>query len=265
MLRQFFQTSQRIGKLVKLSSTSVGFNTDLFLKLGGLGATIPTPVLSTAVVGIGGMESAVAANTLYYVYAIKSGLSYGLIASTSVQKPSAFNLYKKVGAFYTNNISEVVASFYHMSDLATETIYYTPTYNANMGTTSFNRGSWRIKGDAGEFVMNIIVSAAGAGGAIETYLPSNLRLQRTKVPNDGNGTNGNSGSEGSGVWYDNGSTTLRSLGVTDASDTSVSFARATADTSGFLFGSQLGLGHRVNINFKVPLAGLSESLDWLDY
>lgn len=107
MLGQFFG-NEKITKLAKGSSTVVSLPAGSVLKLGGLGSQLKSNlVLDTSIIGTGGVENAVVAHELYYVYVIISGVTEFLIATTSEIKPLAFNAYRKIGVFYTDTNADI--------------------------------------------------------------------------------------------------------------------------------------------------------------
>ena len=111
MLSQFYG-NEIIKELTKSSSTVVELQAGSILKLGGYGSQLKTNLsLSTAVVGIGGMESPITAHTIYYVYVVISGVTEYLIATTSEIKPLAFNAYRKVGAFLSSDVPDIFYAY----------------------------------------------------------------------------------------------------------------------------------------------------------
>jgi hypothetical protein len=95
---------QTIGTLTVSSTTQLTLVGRTVVRLGGLFKVLNSPTLSTAVSGIGGLDTGtIAASTFYYVYAVSNGTAHGIVASTSNQFPTGFTRYKKVGAFYTDS------------------------------------------------------------------------------------------------------------------------------------------------------------------
>jgi len=95
---------ETIGTLTASSTTQLTLVGRTVVRLGGLFKVLDSPTLSTAVTGIGGLDTGtIAASTFYYVYAVSNGTAHGIVASTSNQLPTGFTRYKKVGAFYTNS------------------------------------------------------------------------------------------------------------------------------------------------------------------
>lgn len=106
MITQFFGT-EIIKKLVKSSNTAVSLPSGSVLKLGGVGSILNSTLsLDTSVIGVGGVETAILPNTLYYVYVVLDGVTEKLIASQSAIKPN-FLQYRLVGGFYTNYLNNV--------------------------------------------------------------------------------------------------------------------------------------------------------------
>lgn len=103
----------KIGKLTKLSSTTLSLASST-LTVGGLQYDTSGLSLDTSVSGAGGIDTgSVAANTLYYVYAVISSGSLALVASTSKSTPMGFSKSRKVGILGIDGSSNIqrVAKF----------------------------------------------------------------------------------------------------------------------------------------------------------
>ena len=112
---------ETIATLTLSSTTQVTLVGRSVVKLGGLYKVLNSPSLSTATTGIGGLDTgAVAASTLYYVYAVSDGTTEGIVASTSSTSPSGFTRYKKVGAFYTNSSNAVSSIYQQLANVSFE-------------------------------------------------------------------------------------------------------------------------------------------------
>lgn len=123
---------ETIGTLTLSSTTQVALVGRSVVKLGGLFKILNSPSLSISTTGIGGLDTgAVAASTLYYVYAVSNGTSDGIVASLSNQSPTGFTRYKKVGAFVTDG-SSVVGKVYFSGEIANPKRYkitFSGSYN----------------------------------------------------------------------------------------------------------------------------------------
>lgn len=163
---------------VTLATTSMGRITRL--TLGGQQYPVTTTLaLSTAASGLGGIDTgSIAANTLYYVYAVvnTSGV-VGLIASTSdsTTGPSGFSgRYKYLGKFRTffgsTNIFDVVTQGYIQED--TEWAAFTPT-GAFTNTVTYT-GFWRRNKEDMECQFRVLFGAANTEGAAYFAIPTTL-------------------------------------------------------------------------------------------
>lgn len=189
MITQFFG-HEIVKKLSKTSSTTVQLLAGSILKLGGVGSNLTNNLfLNTAVVGAGGMESAIVANKFYYVYVVISGVTEFLIASTSEIKPLAFNSYRKVGAFETDNVSNIVKAYIvgdklkdheaiaaYISDFW-DTTGSVDSFDIGLVTNPNNRifeiindsGQTRIKGKIGANYLVTYNMSATAGTGCKVY------------------------------------------------------------------------------------------------
>lgn len=121
MITQFFGT-EIIKKLVKSSNTAVSLPSGSVLKLGGVSSILNSTLsLDTSVIGVGGVETAILPNTLYYVYVVLDGVTEKLIASQSAIKPN-FLQYRKIGAFYTDGSSSILLAYTFGSSIDFENI-----------------------------------------------------------------------------------------------------------------------------------------------
>jgi len=115
MLSQFFGETI-LKRLIRTGNTSVQFQAGSKFRLGGQGAILNSALnLNTGTSGFGGIDiGAIAAGNYYYVYAVISGTTVGLVASLSSLAPTGFLQSRKIGAFNTEQIStnvEQVMSF----------------------------------------------------------------------------------------------------------------------------------------------------------
>jgi hypothetical protein len=100
--------------LEKVNATQISLPLGSRLVVGGHLINQKTQLLlNTGTTGLGGLDSGViAASTFYYVYLVVSSGTVGLVTSTSKIKPSGFNAYKKVGAFYTDGSGDVFKVYF---------------------------------------------------------------------------------------------------------------------------------------------------------
>lgn len=105
MARIKFQ--EELGVLSKVSSTQIKL-TESRLNIGGSQYRTTSDIfLNTGTTGVGGLVSAVAANTTYYVHAVLSNDSVALIGQTASTVPAGYTASKIVGKFSTNGSSQV--------------------------------------------------------------------------------------------------------------------------------------------------------------
>ncbi len=99
---------QKTTKLIRISGDQIQLLAGGVYKVGARYFEPSTALsLSRLVSGVGGMDAAVAASTLYYVYVVNNGGSPALIASTSESSPAGYTAYRKVGAFYTDTSANI--------------------------------------------------------------------------------------------------------------------------------------------------------------
>ena len=107
------RTIENIARLTKASGTSVTLGASRV----NIGAqqfpTTATLTLNTGTVGVGGLDAAIVASSVYYVYAVISGGVPALIGSLNTALPSGYTQARKVGAFTTGATSQVLEAFYY--------------------------------------------------------------------------------------------------------------------------------------------------------
>lgn len=109
---QFFG-QETLTEIIRVDNSTVRLPSGSYIRLGGQAYRLNTNLdLDTGTVGAGGLESAVQANTIYYVYAVFDSSDVKLIGSTSKIMPSGFASYKKVGLFVTDNSFNVSYTFF---------------------------------------------------------------------------------------------------------------------------------------------------------
>ena len=122
MITQFYG-DEVIQSVTKSSNTVITLPSGSKIKLGGVGSYLNNPLsLDTSIIGVGGLESAIAINTLYYVYVVLDGITEKLIGSVSSVSPLGFNSYRKVGAFYIDNNSNILLAYKFGSDISFDQI-----------------------------------------------------------------------------------------------------------------------------------------------
>lgn len=96
-----------LKKVNKVDSQTVSMDPGAQLRLGGRLEIFDSVVqLDTGISGIGGLDvGSVAQETFYYVYAVRSGSTLGLVASLNANGPQGFLRYRKVGGFTTGVLS----------------------------------------------------------------------------------------------------------------------------------------------------------------
>ena len=108
MISQFFGL-EIIKPITKLTSTTFQLESGSLLRVGGRGLSPQSNLIcDTAVSGIGGLDTgAIAANTLYYIYAVISGSNYGLVISVSPPSvgPTGFTLSGAIGVVIADDLS----------------------------------------------------------------------------------------------------------------------------------------------------------------
>ena len=105
---------EEFGKLAKTSNTTLSLSGRVVVKLGGQFKNIGNPSFSLT----NGLDTGVVeASTVYYVYAIPSGL----VASKSQVAPSGQARYRQIGAFKTN-AGSVIDSVYDKGETIPETV-----------------------------------------------------------------------------------------------------------------------------------------------
>jgi hypothetical protein len=102
------RTIENIAKLVKTSVTTLSLPASR-INIGAMQYVTSALTLNTAVVypTLGGMDVAVAAGSLYYVYAVVSSNTVYLIASLNSSLPAGFTAARAVGGFTTNASSQI--------------------------------------------------------------------------------------------------------------------------------------------------------------
>ena len=98
------RTAESIAKLTKTSGTALSLAASR-INVGALQYVTGALTLNTGTSGLGGMVDALAASTLYYVYAVVSSGSVYLVASTNSSLPTGYTQARMVGYFLTDAVS----------------------------------------------------------------------------------------------------------------------------------------------------------------
>jgi hypothetical protein len=108
MIGQFFG-QEILKKLLRTGNTSVQLQAGSRFRVGGLGVKLDNVLsLNLSANGIGGLDTgSILPDTLYYIYAVASGTTVGLVASLSANSPSGFLVYKEIGKAISNTDSEI--------------------------------------------------------------------------------------------------------------------------------------------------------------
>jgi hypothetical protein len=102
-MAQFFGIED-IKLLSKASQTTIEWEAGSLLRIGGQAYTVDFVLTLDLATDID--TGSVAADTKYYIYAVNSS-GVSLVYSLSGSSPVGYNAYRKIGAFKTDNASEV--------------------------------------------------------------------------------------------------------------------------------------------------------------
>lgn len=111
------RTAESIAKLTKTSGTTLSLAASR-INVGALQYVTGALTLNTGTSGLGGMVDALAASTLYYVYAVVSSGTVYLVASTNSSLPTGYTQCRQVGVFSTDGSSQITSSTVTGSDTA---------------------------------------------------------------------------------------------------------------------------------------------------
>lgn len=102
------RTQENIGKLIKTSSTTVQLPAGSRVNVGAL-QLINTSALqvSTGSIGVGGLDAALTASSVYYMYAINNAGNLALIGSKNSSLPSGYTQARMIGVFYVGSNSNL--------------------------------------------------------------------------------------------------------------------------------------------------------------
>ena len=152
----------RIGALSGTTTISLAAS---YLTIGG--QQYSTGVLSRLV----STDVSLAANTLYYIYAVVSSGVPALRISTNVNSvgPAGFSSWKLVGAFYSNG-TPAFGTFVNIEGAPRFDTWltYTPTISNLGGTFALSYALWRRIGSRLEYKGAFTMTSVGAGGSVVT-------------------------------------------------------------------------------------------------
>lgn len=129
-----------IGDLSISDTTEVELAASTLLINGVKSVSTTALACDLALSGIGGLDTgSIAANTVYYIYAIDDSGSVALIASTSSSNPSGYTTSNSriVGAAQVNNSSEILMVT-QTNDFNSDSVSFTPTIDGMTSLTLVN-------------------------------------------------------------------------------------------------------------------------------
>lgn len=142
MITQFF--GQEYFKGVTGVGTTFSLLSGSRFKLAGKGAFLSSNLnCNLASSGLNGLDVGSIQNYKeYYIYAVISGGTLGLVASLSNNSPSGFSVYRKVGVAITGASGTIVASFKYGDKIGNMNTRFGPTnstaYNTTYATIALN-------------------------------------------------------------------------------------------------------------------------------
>lgn len=214
--------------------------------------------LNFATTGINGLDTgAIAANSLYYIYAITASGVPGLIASLAAPGtgPTGFTSWKEVGRCRTLSSAATLAQITNRIGGASSlslagsesSAIYVPVLGAGI-TASVNSARWKRSIETIEVIGSLTVSNTGAVAQFTVSLPVNQTVNGNNLPR-------NSASLlyqlGVGSFY-SGSTT-DTLQPYTSSALLIAFVRRGSNL-GDLNGNGMASGNIIDYRFTVPIA-----------
>lgn len=187
------RTTELVQKITKTSVTTISLPSGSRLNIGAQQYSLASALtLNTAVTGVGGVDVAVAANSVYYTYAVVSSNVVYLIASLNSSLPAGYSQARKVGAFTTGTTSQILEAFYYgQGSILTDWGSYTSIlqgYNNDLvysNQTTIGK-SKRITDTILLNIRTTFQGPPGVGVGIFTWsLPTGLSVDATKVCNSG--------------------------------------------------------------------------------
>jgi hypothetical protein len=175
------RTNENIGKLVKLTVSTLQLPASR-INIGAAQYVTPALTLNTAVTGVGGCDVAVAANSVYYTYAVVSSNVVYLIASLSSSLPAGFTQARKVGAFTTGTTSQILEAFYYGQGAvvwSTQPVAVTGSWTTN---TTYSAKETRI-GQLAKYEVKVSLSGAPNAAGLYINLPENRTIDTAALLN----------------------------------------------------------------------------------
>jgi hypothetical protein len=157
-----------------------------------------TITLNTATTGLNGLDTgALAANTLYYIYAVRSTTAgFGIVASTAAPTtgPTGFTGWKEIGRFRTSFGSAAIAIVINRIkgnnlsvDSTSEWVSYVPVVSG-FGTST-PTGQYRFTKDSIEARAWVIITNVTGVTTMSIDLPSFVYIDYNKLANTGSANN----------------------------------------------------------------------------
>lgn len=268
---QVFLSKNKNGVFTKTGNTTGQYSSSV-LTLGAKQYSSGNLVLDTSVSGAGGMDAAIAANTLYYVYAIVDAGVIKLIATTDNQAPTGYLVHQKVGAFETDGSSNIRDAYKFGDEVDTDwaayTMAITDSVSASVKSSSpaTDQAWWKRDGDSiyinFSYYHQTTVGIAGTGN-YTFEIPNNYEVDILKIsagagnsPNIHGAANGDVGGatlkQFLAVGYQTNGAKLyeKSTNSYVASGTTYAFNNTYVGISGW---------------FKMPILGWNSKIDWTLY
>lgn len=150
--------ADKIKTMTKVTATQLSLPANSYFTIGGQQFTNSTDLSVTL--------SGLSANTLYFVYAVRSSGVTSLVVSANVnsQGPAGYSAWKLVGAFYTDNSSQY-GSFVNIEGVPeSDVVPFTATITSETGApTNYTAiGKFRRYGIMGHFEVEILFSTTSA-------------------------------------------------------------------------------------------------------
>ena len=158
-MSQVFPNKESIGVLSKTAALTFDLSASV-ITIGARQYTTGVLSCDLAVSGVGGLDTgAVAANSVYYIYAVVDSGSVVLIASLDPVNPLGYTLFKKLGAANTNGVPEIIS---------VNSIGADGRFNKMLSRQIFTSGSGTYTTPAGVDYIRVLMSAGGGGGGGES-------------------------------------------------------------------------------------------------
>lgn len=119
------------------------------------------------------------ANTLYYIYAVRSAGNTILVSSTNANSvgPATYSSWKLVGAYYSNGLASPAFGSFVNIEGALETNYIPFVVSSTLTTNVTHTGYWKRSGSSMKWKINSAFSGAGNGSQEAIYtIPMSLNI-----------------------------------------------------------------------------------------